>query len=75
MRAIILVASLSVLLLSACVHNRGYGHWERHNHPVHSKKNDNKHHKEREKARKKALKQIEKNNKKYNKARRKHRDW
>lgn len=35
MRAIILVASLSVLLLSACVHNKGYGHWERHNHPVH----------------------------------------
>lgn len=75
MRAIILVASLSVLLLSACVHNRGYGHWERHDHPVHSKKYDKKHHKEREKARKKALKQIEKNNKKYNKARRKHRDW
>ncbi len=38
MRAIILIASLSVLLLSACVHNRGYGHWERHDHPVHSKK-------------------------------------
>lgn len=69
MRAIILIASLSVLVLTGCVHSRGYASWDRYDRPVYAGKYDSKYNKERAKAREKAIKQIRKDNRKYYEAR------
>lgn len=70
MRAIILIASLSVLMLTGCVHNRGYAYWDSYDRPVYaSNYNSSKDYKKRTKARKKAIKKIRKENKKHYEAR------